>query len=67
MGIHDFEAMIEQIISDHVRVDRPIGAGTLVRIRAILLAGFNARYVGIGSPRIKLRWWTFRHTGASMR
>jgi integrase len=42
LGIHDVQAMVEQIISDHFRAGRPIAAGTLVRIRATLLAGLKA-------------------------
>jgi integrase len=41
LGIHDVQAMLKQIISDHFRAGRPIAAGTLVRIRATLLAGFE--------------------------
>jgi integrase len=42
LGVHDVQAMFEQIISSHFRAGRPIAAGTLVRIRAALLAGLKA-------------------------
>jgi hypothetical protein len=42
LGIQDVQAMLEQIISDHFRAGRPIAAGTLVRVRATLLAGLTA-------------------------
>jgi hypothetical protein len=42
LGIQDVQMMFEQIISDHFRAGRPIAAGTLVRVRATLLAGLKA-------------------------
>jgi len=42
LGIHDVQAMFEQIIMDHFRAGHPIAAGTLVTVRATLLAGLRA-------------------------
>jgi integrase len=42
LGIQDVQVMFEQIIDEHVRAGHAIAAGTLVRVRATLLAGLKA-------------------------